>query len=291
MEVVGLILGTTGLLAVADKALSLAQLIRAITNVPKDLAGLLFKLANESGKIYLWSRDTMQLVQPAIDQKYSIKETSFVVAMRSKLNQDEAGIIAALDQARDLCDKYGLSDAMKGPKGDETSVSARLTSTSDVQKVGKDEEVDKHISQLQQTSDLVKKRMSAFRKTRFVFKPWGTSDMEKLTAIVSELQYWNGELESLLTQVQLKAIRDQQAFYVMACADETQTLQIIQQNADPIQDRELIASAHLGEQKLIAESNEASEEYKIPWKLLKIITPASNSRSFGRYEFQPGKTF
>ncbi len=190
--------------------------------MPKDVGGLLFRLGAESGKLYSWSLNDIKIVQAAKNTKRVIKETEYVVAMRARINTYKAGIIMALDEAHEICEKYGLLDVAA------TSMPVELASTLDELQVKRDHELGNILLQRGQTDDLLNKKISKFKKTKFVFKPWGTSDMQKLQVAISELSKWNAELQSLLTELELGAIRDQLPFHVMAYIDDSLSLQVVQ---------------------------------------------------------------
>lgn len=110
MEVVGLVLGVTGVIAVADKALLLAQLIHEIKDFSKDTSELIFQLANESQKIHAWALQASMHIQPGEESQLMRGRRS---KMSEKLGVDIRTAITriqlAIDEANVIMTAYGFS--------------------------------------------------------------------------------------------------------------------------------------------------------------------------------------
>ncbi|PMD21455.1 hypothetical protein NA56DRAFT_645718 [Hyaloscypha hepaticicola] len=271
MEIAGFIFGLSGLIAVADKALCIAQLISEVQHFGEDTTEILFQLANESQKIHSLivhiaehhDRGKAEDADSETDEDEN-DSLQLVGQVRMRLNSAFSRLQIAINEAEGILEKYGLLSW--GPVGNDTTASAGPQERRHSHQAGQEAMLGLKLTEgsagLGLSSVLehrtrtaaVEHRVSLKKRVKFLVKPWSTSDKARLLDAISRMKYWNAEVRSMLSGRERRQIQEHASCQIMAATDNAAALAVVQSRSDG-ENPELQASAALSRKRIEAEED------------------------------------
>lgn len=204
MEVAGLVLGTTGLITLVEKALQLMQGISEAKAFGPDLVGFAAELEFEHYRFLLWAQLSGVFNPPT--NNIASPSTQLVVAgdlstqIGEWIKNAAARLVIGVEEVDKLVKKYQQTSANNANGGPSSlpSIATGLSTTLPMlglkHSVSITAKIDQHRKQ-----GLELQKSNPFRR-RFVFgtKPWGEPDKKTLRDKLDEIRHWNDRLASLL---------------------------------------------------------------------------------------------
>lgn len=281
MEVASLIIGISGLLAVADKALVISQIIADVRNFGDDTAETLFKLAHESQTFHSL---IAMLSEQHERSHYSTAEPGWSEHGSSKLKIDLEKHLAdafarfqiGLEQAEMVLNNYGLLEWEKAASEPSYNVGGGTESRFKMLGLSQASPGLSVILEHKKRALALKHRLSLRKKVAFQAKPWGTSDKQTLVDAVTRMSYWNQAVTSILSTADRIQLDSHVQCQIMASTDDDCGLDVLQSYLQD--DSELNASAALFRKRI-----EIQQPYDIDGK--SVIDQSPFFENWNTWEF------
>lgn len=205
MDIVAFVIGTSGLLTMAEAACNVLRIINDAQSLPKDMSDLLAQVSLESTKVRVWSLEASVSIPSGRMGGQSIPRADARLhdSYVDLVQQCASGVNTALEDVNKIAAKYLASSSDPSlnalPGGDssvETGiqdvVSMLLSATTPTSRLALKTRVQSKQRESYLKSWSIRKRISA------VSKPWGQPDMEALQARLVQLKYWNDQIFFIL---------------------------------------------------------------------------------------------
>ena len=208
LEVPGLVVGLTGLIALVEKSFEIWQSLAEAKEFGSELMRIVAQLSMEYYRFLAWAR-VSGVLQASVTSKTAVLSTQptstqfpfpddLGAQLGAPIENAAARIVAILAEVSEIAEKYRLKTKSKTSPSKSTSVTAGLTTVLPIFGAKHNPNVTALIAQHRKSTATLQENTSFRQRFLFTSKPWGESDQEKLTSKVEELSYWNDRLEKLL---------------------------------------------------------------------------------------------
>lgn len=205
MDIVSLVIGTSGLLTMAEAACNVVRTINDAQALPKDMSDLLAQVSLESTKVRVWSLEASISVPSGRmgGQNNRGADARLYDSYVDLVQQCASGVGTALKDVNEIAAKYlapssdTIPNALLGrdsavESGIQDVVSMLLSATTPASRLA----LKTRIQSKQRESYL--KSWSLRKRINAVSKPWGQSDMDTLRARLRQMKYWNDQIFFIL---------------------------------------------------------------------------------------------
>lgn len=292
MDIISFVIGTSGLLAVTQKAFNITKILQEANSFPEDMTILLSHLSFETARVRCWSLEAGALrADQAERPMLGRRDQGLVDEHKHMLQLCEREIGAALAEIHKITKKY-IAIPESEEDGQQATSPAKAAAHSDMpQNTNYSFRDGAHIFAAVMASPAVPASRQGFRakawgiqtqsyirqistrkKFAAVFKPWGVTDRKSLEDNLERLQSWNDRIYWLLPEFEISPVKSRVRTLLVRDFDDKRMLEGIGRAAK-IHDPEISKSAALTIQVLDVSQNNRNcgcEKYNIPYSRLRM---------------------
>lgn len=304
MDIVSLVIGTSGLVAFAQAAFDVTKTLRDVQSFPDDMTDLIFRLSVETAEVGCWASQAASLRTGQIEQSTLERRDQELVDRHKHIFQRCATEVQTiLTQIDRITRKYiivprseqGLPDLASSTDGAPAGVpripSYAFLDGSQLLATAMASPAVPNSSQAFEAQAWRMQTASVFRtfntrkRIAAVLKPWGSSDKETLEEHLSKLAAWTDRVYSLLLRSDLNLIKNQLRTLLIRSFDGRGMLEGIGR-ATKEEDPEVSKSAALAIQVLDAADNPHCDCRKYQLQHSRLRMQDGDLGSYGTLEDQ-----
>ena len=295
LEVPGLALGLTGLIALVEKSLQIWHSLAEAKEFGSELMRIIAQLSMEYYRFLAWARLSGVLQGPSslktvlpLNQPTSAQlpfPDDLLTQLGAPIENAAARIVALLAEVAELAEKYrrkSKSSPLSGSSATSTSVTTGLATVLPIVGAKHNPNVTSLITQHHKSATLLQEGTTFRQRFLFTSKPWGQSDQKALTSKVKELSYWNERLERLLPSAVQQSLSTQ-ALPGQILVDENRNLLETLLKASEHQNEAVKAHAKLWKERIDflgtgQKNHSALEKYRRSGSVVASVAACAASR-------------